>query len=81
MPKTNLLRLRTECRFFSNAMKELFEKEHHYDEAGLTPEERLKERQGLATKEIVIRIHSMLDRELANVRSTEACTIRKRLTI
>ena len=51
---------------FSDDMKELFEKERRYNEAGLTPAERLKERQGLATKEIIIRIRSRLDSELAN---------------
>ena len=51
---------------FSDDMKELFEKERSYNEAGLTPAERLKERQGLATKEIIIRIRSRLDSELAN---------------
>ena len=49
---------------FSNDFKELFAREHRYDEAGLTPEERLKERQSLETKEIVIRIRSRLDAEL-----------------
>ena len=51
---------------FSDDMKELFEKERSYNEAGLTPAERLKERQGMATKEIIIRIRSRLDSELAN---------------
>ena len=51
---------------FLDDMKELFEKECGYNEAGLTPAERLKERQGLATKEIIIRIRSRLDSELAN---------------
>ena len=51
---------------FSDDMKELFEKERRYNEAGLTPAERLKERQGLATKEIIIRIRSRLDSELAD---------------
>lgn len=46
-------------------MKEFFANECRYDEAGLSPEERLRERQSLATKEIVIRIRSRLDSELA----------------
>ena len=49
---------------FVDDFKELFSREHRYDEAGLTPEERLKERQSLETKEIVIRIRSRLDAEL-----------------
>ncbi len=51
---------------FSNDFKELFSRERRYDEADLTPEERLKERQSLETKEIVIRIRSRLDAELSN---------------
>lgn len=50
---------------FSNDFGELFSREHKYDELGLTPEERLSERQSLETKEIVIRIRSRLDAELA----------------
>lgn len=50
---------------FSSDIKELFSRERKYDEAGLTPEERLKERQSLETKEIVIRIRSRLDAELS----------------
>lgn len=48
----------------SEDIKELFEKERGYTEARLTPGERLCERQGLATKMIVIRICSRLGREL-----------------
>ena len=51
---------------FSDDMKWLFDKERRYNEAGLTPAEKLKERQGLATKEVIIRIRSRLDSELAN---------------
>lgn len=51
---------------FSADFKELFSRERRYDEAGLTSEERLKERQSLETKEILIRIRSRLDAELAN---------------
>ena len=50
---------------FAADLKELFRNERKYDEARLTPEERLKERQSLATKEILIRIRSRLDGELA----------------
>lgn len=46
-------------------LKAFFSNERKYDEAGLTPDRRLKERQSLATKEIVIRIRSRLDSELA----------------
>ena len=34
-----------------NDLKELYANERRYDEAGLTSEERLRERQGLMTKE------------------------------
>ena len=51
---------------FSADFKELFSRERRYDEAGLTSEERLKERQSLETKEILIRIRSRLDAELSN---------------
>ncbi len=50
---------------FSDDLKELFSLEHRYDEANLTIEERLKARQSLETKEIVIRIRSRLDSELS----------------
>ena len=50
---------------FSNDLKEFFSRERIYDEAGLTPEGRLAERQSLETKEIVIRLRSRLDAELA----------------
>ena len=49
---------------FSNDLKEFFSRERIYDEAGLTPEGRLAERQSLETKEIVIRLRSRLDAEL-----------------
>ena len=42
-----------------------FSRERIYDEAGLTPEGRLAERQSLETKEILIRLRSRLDAELA----------------
>lgn len=44
-------------------LNELYTNERNYDKAGLTPKERLRERQSLATKEIVIRIRSRLDSE------------------
>lgn len=50
---------------FSNDLKEFFSRERIYNEAGLTPEGRLAERQSLETKEIVIRLRSRLDAELA----------------
>ena len=50
---------------FVDDMKELFYKERQYDKAGLSPGERLRERQGLPTKEVVIRIRSRLDSELS----------------
>ena len=50
---------------FVDDMKELFYKERQYDKAGLSPGERLRERQGLATKEVVIRMRSRLDSELS----------------
>ena len=49
---------------FSNLLKRFFSKEHVYDEAGLTPEERLRERQSLETKELLIELRSLLDSEL-----------------
>ena len=50
---------------FSNLLKWFFSKEHIYDEAGLTPEERLRERQSLETKEHLIELRSLLDSELS----------------
>ena len=49
---------------FSNLLKWFFVKEHFYDEAGLTPEERLREMQSLETKEHLIE-RSLLDSELS----------------
>lgn len=48
-----------------NDLKELYANERRYDEAGLTSEERLRERQGLMTKEILIRICGRLDCEMS----------------
>jgi transposase len=53
------------AELFHNDFQALFGRERRYEESGLTPEERLRERQGLETKEIVIRIRSRLDSELA----------------
>ena len=50
---------------FVEDMKELFVRERQYDKTGLSPGERLKERQSLPTKEVVIRIRSRLDSELS----------------
>ena len=50
---------------FSNLLKWFFLKEHVYDEAGLTPEERLRERQSLETKEHLIELRSLLESELS----------------
>jgi transposase len=50
---------------FSNILKEFFMKERKCDEAGLTPEERLRERQSLETKELLIELRSLLDSELS----------------
>ena len=50
---------------FSNFLKRFFSKKHVYDEAGLTPEERLQERQSLETKELLIELCSLLDSELS----------------
>lgn len=50
---------------FSNILKEFFMRERKCDEAGLTPEERLRERQSLETKELLIELRSLLDSELS----------------
>lgn len=50
---------------FLNDLKELYANERNYDKAGLTPKERLRERESLATKEIVIRIRSGLASEMS----------------
>ena len=50
---------------FVEDMKELFAKERQYDKSSLSPGERLKERQSLATKEVVIRMRNWLDNELS----------------
>ena len=50
---------------FSNILKEFFMKERKWDDAGLTPEERLRERQSLETKGLLIELRSLLDSELS----------------
>ncbi|MBT9853026.1 IS66 family transposase, partial [Phocaeicola vulgatus] len=49
---------------FSEILKEFFMRERKYDDAGLTPKERFRERQSLATKELLIELRSLLDSEL-----------------
>ena len=48
---------------FSEILKEFFMRERKYDDAGFTSKERLRERQGLATKELLIELRSLLDSE------------------
>ena len=50
---------------FSEILKEFFMRERKYDDAGLTPKERLRERQILETKELLIELRSLLDSELS----------------
>ncbi len=50
---------------FSNILKAFFMKERKCDDAGFTPEERLRERQSLETKELLIELRSLLDSELS----------------
>ena len=40
-------------------------RERRYDDAGLSPKERLRERQSLETKELLIELRSLLDSELS----------------
>ena len=48
---------------FSEILKEFFMRDRKYDDAGFTSKERLRERQGLATKELLIELRSLLDSE------------------
>ena len=48
---------------FSNILKEFFMRECKY--AGFTPKKRLRERQSLETKGLLIELHSLLDSELS----------------
>ena len=50
---------------FSEILKEFFMRERKYDDAGLTPKERFRERQSLETKELLIELRSQLDSELS----------------
>ena len=50
---------------FSEILKEFFMRERRYDDAGLSPKERLRERQSLETKELLIELRSLLDSELS----------------
>lgn len=51
------------AELFHDDIQMFFNRERRYNEAGLTPEERLRERQSLETKEIVIRIRSSMESE------------------
>ena len=50
---------------FSNILKDFFMRERKCDDAGFTPEERLRERQSLETKELLIELRSLLDSEMS----------------
>lgn len=50
---------------FSNILKEFFMRERKCDDAGFAPEERLRERQSLETKELLIELRSLLASELS----------------
>ena len=50
---------------FHDELSLLYKLEDRYDEEGISPEERGKRRQSLETKEIMIRLRSNLDAELA----------------
>ena len=50
---------------FSNLLKGFFMRERECDDAGLTPKERLRERQSLETKDLLIELRSLLDSELS----------------
>ena len=50
---------------FSEILKEFFMRDREYDDAGLTPKERFRERQSLETKELLIELRSLLDSELS----------------
>ena len=50
---------------FSEILKEFFMRDRKYDDAGLTPKERFRERQSLETKELLIELRSQLDSELS----------------
>ncbi len=50
---------------FSKILKELFMRERKYDDVVLTPKEMFRERQSLATKELLIELRGLLDSELS----------------
>ena len=50
---------------FSNILKEFFMRERKCNDAGFTPEERLRERQSLETKGLLIELRSLLESELS----------------
>ena len=50
---------------FSNILREFFMRERKYDDSGFTPEERLRERQSLETKGLLIELRSLLESELS----------------
>ena len=50
---------------FSNILREFFMRERKCDDVGFTPEERLRERQSLETKGLLIELRSLLDSELS----------------
>ena len=49
----------------SNILKAFLVRERSYDDAGLTPEEKLRERQSLETKGLLIELRSLFDSELS----------------
>ena len=50
---------------FSNILREFFMRERKCDDVGFTPEERLRERQSLETKGLLIELRSLLESELS----------------
>lgn len=54
-----------EALAFHDDMSLFYKMEHQYDEEGISPEERGKRRQGLETKEIMIRLRARLNIALA----------------
>ena len=50
---------------FSEILKEFFMRERRYDDAGLSPKERLRDRQSLETKELLIELRNLLDSEFS----------------
>lgn len=50
---------------FSHILKEFFMRERKCDDAGFTSDERLRERQSLETKELLIELRSLLESELS----------------